>query len=172
MSSYRHLLARILCMPIVLAASGCAGNRPPSIGVLVPGSPDRASEVVPLRSDWFPATMQALRESPGCLGVEAAQTGSGKRVILAMFESKAAVEGWYRHPAHQALVERVAFYRQHEHVPATGVPENAGPILVIATMTPVSPTEGTPQGTMLLSVELFSPLPGGVRFGGSSLLPR
>lgn len=172
MTKSMPLVAAILCMLIVTVAGGCGGRRPLSTAVLVPGSADRAAEVVHLAPDWLPATVRALRESPGCLGVEAAQTGSGKRAVFAMFKDKAAVTAWYRHPAHQALVGMVRFYRQHEHLPAAGVPDDAGPILVIATMTPAPPADGVPPGTMLLSVELFSPLPGGVRFGGATLLPR
>ena len=167
-----HRVSVLLCLSVVLAASGCASTKPRGTGVLVPGTDGRAARVVPLPTDWQPATVRALRASPGCLGVEAGQTTSGKRAIFAMFKDKAAVTAWYRDPAHQAMVGKVSFYRQHEHIPAAGVPDDAGPIMVIATMTPAPASQGVPPGTMLLSVELFSPLPGGVRFGGASLLPR
>ena len=39
--------------------------------------------------------MKGLRETPGCLGVEAARTQTGKNVIFAWFENKAAAMAWY-----------------------------------------------------------------------------
>ena len=36
----------------------------------------------------FPNVVDAVKAAPGCLGVETAQTASGKRVIFAWFESK------------------------------------------------------------------------------------
>lgn len=152
---------------------GCAGSRSGGLNVLVPGSGDRPAQVVQLPQDWAPTTVRTLRASPGCLGVEVSQTGSGsKRTIFAMFKDKAAVVAWYRSPAHQALLGKVSFYRDHEFTPGAGLEEGAGPVLVIASMSPAPAGEGVPAGTVLLSVELFRPLPGGVRFGGASFLPR
>ena len=45
-----------------------------------------------------------------------------------------------------------------------------GPVMVIATMTPVAQSETVPPRTVLLSVELFRPTPGGVRFGNASFI--
>lgn len=66
---------------------------------------------------------------------------------------------------------KFSFYREHTHTPGAGVAEDAGPIILIATMTPVPASEGVLAGTVLLSVEL-SPLEGGVRFAGASFRPR
>lgn len=170
MRSIAAALAVFPCLALVLAATGCASQR--ELNVLVPGDGVRAAQVVPLAPEWAGATVKALRASPGCLGVEFSQTGSGKRVISAMFKDKASLVLWYGSEIHQNLVGKVGFYRQHEHIAGAGIPGDAGPILVIATMTPVAAADGVPPGTVLLSVELFSPLPGGVRFGGASFLPR
>ncbi len=166
------LTVLFLLLACIAGAGGCSAPRPANLNMLVPADGDRAARLVPLAPDWAAATIRALRASPGCMGVELSQTRSGKRAIFAMFKDKAAVIAWYRDAAHQDLVAKVSFYRDHEHTPAAGVAEDAGPVLVIATMTPVPPSDGVPAGTVLLSVELFSPLNGGVRFGGTSFLPR
>lgn len=156
--------------------AGCAG---PGVRVLVPAADGREARVVTLPPDWAASTVRALRASPGCTGVELSQTQSGKRVIFAMFKDRASVVAWYRSTAHQSMVGLVSFYRDHEHTPAANIAPDAGPILVVATMTPTPPTTTTTRaptestaGTVLLSVELFAPLPGGVRFGDASFLPR
>lgn len=162
----------VLVLLMACISGGCATKRPTNLNVLVPADGDRAARLVPLAPDWAAATVRALRASPGCMGVELSQTQSGKRAIFAMFEDRAAMIAWYRSAAHQDMLAKVSFYRDHAPTPGAGVAENAGPILVVATMTPVPPSNAVPAGTVLLSVELFAPLEGGVRFGGASFLPR
>lgn len=172
MRSFPAAALPVFVLLIAFIAGGCAKPRPANLNVLVPAEGDRAARLVPLAPDWASATVRALRATPGCTGVELSQTQSGKRAIFAMFKDRASMIAWYRSAAHQEMVGKVSFYRDHAHTPGAGVAENAGPILVIATMTPVPPSEAVPAGTVLLSVELFAPLEGGVRFGGASLLPR
>lgn len=172
MHSLAATVSKVLILLTACVAGGCTGRPPANLNVLVPAEGNRAARLVPLAPDWAAATVRPLRASPGCMGVELSQTQNGKRAVFATFKDRDAVIAWYRNAAHQDLVAKVSFYRDHVHTPAAGVAEDAGPILVIATMTPVAPGDGVPAGTVLLSVELFSPLPGGVRFGGASFLPR
>jgi hypothetical protein len=43
----------------------------------------------------FPDLIGLLKATPGVLGVDAAQTMSGKQVIFAWFENKKAALNWY-----------------------------------------------------------------------------
>src|SRR2546430_1188949 len=52
----------------------------------------------------FPDLVGALKATPGVLGVDAAQTLSGKQVIFAWFENKQAVMNWYPSPVHRKLM--------------------------------------------------------------------
>lgn len=156
----------------VLAATICFGGCgrpavPPSI--LVPGDGGRAPQIVPLEPTWLPDTLAELAKFPGCIGVDAAGTFRGKRIILAMFKDKKSAVAWYGHEAHQRLVGKVRFYRDHPHVPLKDIDDGAGPILAVATMTPAGTMEGAVPGSFLLSIELFEALPGGVQFGGATL---
>src|SRR5262247_2076218 len=55
----------------------------------------------------FPNVIEALRATPGCLGVETAQTASGRRVIFAWFESKKTLVDWYYGDVHQKAMKTV-----------------------------------------------------------------
>jgi quinol monooxygenase YgiN len=55
----------------------------------------------------FSGVIRAVREVPGCLGVETGQTAGGRRVIFAWFESKQALVAWYRSEAHQRAMKTV-----------------------------------------------------------------
>jgi len=52
----------------------------------------------------LPSLAAALKESPGCLGVEVARTASGKSVIFAWFEDKKAALAWYNSDTHRVTV--------------------------------------------------------------------
>lgn len=162
-----------LVTAILIVLSGCASRPPAQFNVLIPAEGDRPASLVPLPSNWAAATVRTLRAFPGCTGVELAATGTGKQAIFAMFKDKAALINWYRSDTHQQFVAKVSFYREDagDFIPAAGMTGD-GPIMVVATMTPVAVSEDIPERTVLLSVELFCPTPGGVQFGGASLLPR
>jgi hypothetical protein len=56
--------------------------------------------------------------------------------------------------------------------PLAHVPDDVGPILCIATITPVTPGSaqkipGFPTAISQVSIELYQPLPGGIAFNGS-----
>src|SRR2546428_12408539 len=82
----------------------------------------------------FPDLVAALKATPGCLGVETARTSSGKQVIFAWFENRRAVLKWYYSDAHQDAMK--SFFPGFEsRKPLKEVPEDSGPIMVIASIT-------------------------------------
>ena len=109
----------------------------------------------------------AIQSSPGCLGVELAQTASGKQVIFAWFEK--AVLAWYYSDAHQMLMKMGGSGARPDG-PLAGVPDDGRPVLAIASITPAAPGSGTRVGPFpaitQISIELYAPLPGGVAAGG------
>ena len=110
-----------------------------------------------------PDLVGALKATPGCLGVETANTSSGKQVIFAWFENKKAVLAWYYSDTHVALMRQLAgsaAVRSRE--PLGDVPDE-GPVLTIASLTP---NPGAAQGFSQIAVELYAPLPGGIAAGG------
>ena len=115
-----------------------------------------------------PDFLDALKATPGCLGVEIGQTASGRRVIFAWFESKKTLVGWYRSEAHQRAMKSVfpdvAFDRQ----PLPDLAEDSGPILAIVSVKfagEPAPGAKTPPISSI-GIELYGPLPGGVAVGG------
>src|SRR5271166_4471272 len=78
--------------------------------------------------------VKSLRESPGCLGVETAQTLSGKSVIFAFFENKKAAMKWYFSPTHRELMELLGSAYQGKRTPMKGVPDDV-PGMAVASLT-------------------------------------
>ncbi|NNF41536.1 MAG: hypothetical protein HKN62_00530 [Phycisphaerales bacterium] len=114
----------------------------------------------------FPDLIGAIKATPGCLGVEAAQTMSGKNVIFAWFEDKKAVKRWYYSEVHQELMDQ--FFPDRAGKPLAGVPDDIGPIMAVASITHAS--EGAFEETSLpisqIAIELYSPVTGGLFLGG------
>ncbi len=132
----------------------------------------------------------ALKASPGCLGVEVAFTQSRKAVIFAWFKDKAAALDWYYSDYHQTAMMGLQEAAEAEraegepppavagnesetegHEPLAYVPDDVGPILCIATITPNTPgakqlVPGFAQSISQISIELYAPLPGGIAFNG------
>lgn len=112
--------------------------------------------------------MHGLSQIPGCLGHDAAQTMSGKMVIFAWFENKAAAKAWFNSETHQKAMK--AGFPEYEMAgePMEGIPADV-PILAIASLTPGTLPEGAP-GQMPVSqiaIELYTPLKGGIFIGGT-----
>jgi len=107
----------------------------------------------------------AVEQTEGCLGVELAQTVSGKNVIFAWFENKAAAMKWYWSETHVSAMEFAGF-EAGSHEPMADVPDE-GPILVIASIVPGNDPEQTGGlGVSQIAIELYQPLPGGAYVGG------
>jgi len=116
----------------------------------------------------FAALLDAAQAHPGCLGVDTGQTASGKRVIFAWFEDKAALVSWYKSEAHQRAM-KVAFPNlTFNREPLPDTPDNSGQILAIVSLrlneAPAPAGATLPIGT--IGIELYTPLPGGVAVGG------
>src|SRR5215468_9328851 len=116
----------------------------------------------------FAALLDAARAHPGCLGIDTGQTTSGKQVIFAWFENKAALVTWYKSDAHQKAM-KVAFpNRTFNREPLPDTPDNTGQILAIVSLqmkdSSVPDETGLPIAT--IGIELYTPVPGGVAVGG------
>jgi hypothetical protein len=157
---------------LLLLVCGCGAKKKPiQLQVLVPADGDRPATLVPLPPDWASMTIAQLRNFQGCLGVDVAQTALGKNCIFATFRDKQAAVNWYNTEIHQRLVSKVSFYRTGDHVPLANVPDDAGPILLVATMTRADKAPDGVPGAVYISIELFEHLPAGVRFGNGMFLP-
>jgi hypothetical protein len=110
-----------------------------------------------------------VKASPGVLGIETAQTESGKLVIFAWFENKKAALTWYYSQAHQSLM-KMAGGGSRSRTPMADVPDDGRPIMAIASLTLAKPAEGIPQSGLpavsQIAIELYAPLPGGLAAGG------
>ena len=146
-----RLLTVIACFAV--AASAHADDAKPAKNAPSPG---------------FPGLLSALKKSPGCLGIETAKTGSGKNVIFAWFKNKKAAVAWYNSDFHQKMVKRF-FPGSGGRTPLKNVPDNAGPIMAIAsiTMSKKPAFDATKLPISQISIELYSPLKGGLSLGGT-----
>jgi hypothetical protein len=114
----------------------------------------------------FPDLVGPLKATPGCLGVETAQTASGKMVIFAWFEDKKAVMRWYNSELHRQLM-KMGGPPDPTHVPLAGIADDSGPIMAIASLTHSNqPPKGSPLPVSQIAIEMYQPLPGGVFVGG------
>ncbi len=116
----------------------------------------------------FPNVVGALRTTPGVLGVETAQTASGRQVIFAWFENKKALVDWYHSDAHQKAMKTVFPDQTFDRQPLPDLAEDSGPILTIVSVKLVeAPKPGAPSPSIAsIGIELYGPLPGGVAVGG------
>jgi antibiotic biosynthesis monooxygenase len=122
----------------------------------------------------FAALLDAARLHPGCLGIDTGQTASGKRVIFAWFEDKAALVSWYKSEAHQRAM-KVAFPNlTFNREPLPDTPDNSGQILAIVSLKlnegPSSDGARLPIGT--IGIELYTPRRGGGRPLCAEIGPR
>jgi hypothetical protein len=116
----------------------------------------------------FPDLVGMLKATPGVLGVDAAQTMSGKQVIFAWFENKKAALNWYYSDGHQNLMKTLASGGIPGRTPMANVPDDGSPILAIASITlskqPQVSTVHLPVSQ--IAIELYAPLPGGLAVNG------
>ena len=109
----------------------------------------------------------ALEAIEGVVGVETAQASSGKQVIFAWFEDKAAAVRWYYSEMHRGLQDTF-FPDRPPHVPLENVPDDVGPIMAIASVTMADSTHFAETSLPIsqIAIELYQPLPGGLSLGG------
>ncbi|MEC9372452.1 MAG: hypothetical protein VYC34_01350, partial [Planctomycetota bacterium] len=117
----------------------------------------------------FPDLTAGLMDTEGCLGVEVAQTGSGKNVIFAWFKDKESCLNWYYHPMHRGAMK--TFFPDSEDAgqPLEDVPHDVGPIMAIASITfdQKANFEQTDLPISQIAIELYTPLKGGISLGGT-----
>ena len=116
----------------------------------------------------FPDLIGMLKATPGVLGVDAAQTMSGKQVIFAWFENKKAALTWYYSEGHQKLMKTFASGTTAGRKPMADVPDDGNPILAIAsiTLSKEPQVSGVQLPVSQIAIELYAPLPGGLAAGG------
>lgn len=151
----------------IIATSAAAGVILFS-GAFADEDSDRAQQGAQGREAVMSMNLPArVAETEGCLGVETARTSSGKNVIFAWFEDKKAVENWYYSETHQGAMKR--FFPDHsgEHKPLEGVADDAGPLMVIAsiTMAEQGAFEETSLSISQISIEVYEPVTGGIFLG-------
>ncbi len=146
-----------------LVAAGAAAQRGEA-------RPDRSGPDGAGRPDFGRMLLEGLRATEGCVGVEAAQMQSGKLTIIAWFEDKAAVERWYYSEMHRRMMEGVGSDPE-DNPPMTHVENPDLPVMVMASVTMGGGADG--RGAIpgsipasQLSIELYTPLPGGAAFNG------
>ena len=115
------------------------------------------------QGDPFPGLREALNQVDGMLGIVAARTDDGKNVLFVWFENKAAVLRWYNSPYHRAMQDRF-FPDRPARVPMEHIPDDAGPIVAIASVT-INPDMSPPF--QQIAIELYTPLHGGLALGGT-----
>ena len=115
----------------------------------------------------IPDLVGGLKAIEGCLGVETAMTASGKQVIFAWFEDKAAVLRWYHSDMHRG-VQQAFFPNQEYGTPLESVPDDIGPIMAVAsiTMADKAQFEATSLPISQIAIELYTPVTGGLFLGG------
>jgi hypothetical protein len=116
-----------------------------------------------------PDLVGGLKATPGVLGVELAQTVSGKNVIFAWFENKQAVLKWYYSETHQAFMGQYGTTNRRPRGPLADVPDDGRPILAIASVTlngPPPTNAADLKNVPQIAIELYAPLPGGLSAGG------
>ena len=138
------------------------------VAMIVSAGGVRAADPPPKeKGAGLPDLVAALKETPGCLGVETAKTGSGKQVIFAWFEDKKACLKWYYSDVHVELMKQFFPDRKSGRKPLTDVPGDSGPIMAIASITlGEKPTKENPLGFKQIAIEMYQPLGGGIAIGG------
>lgn len=141
--------------------------------MLFTGSQNSALAQNPHQSNdgQFPDLVGGLKATEGCLGVETAQTSSGKQVIFAWFENKEAVLNWYYSDMHMGVMQ--SFFPGNEpSKPLKDVPDGMGPIMAIASITfsDKQHFEDTNLPVSQMAIEMYTPITGGL-FLGSRFAP-
>ncbi len=116
----------------------------------------------------MPDLIGGLKQVEGCLGIETARTRAGQQLIFAWFEDKAAVVRWYYSETHMGVIDLVVGDDAAGTKPLANVPDDTGPIMVVASITPSDKPAfpGVDMPISQIAIELYAPLPGGAFMGG------
>ena len=157
----RSLVKPASVLALVLGVSPALAAEPPKEPVK-----ELTKEAAKDKDPGFGDLVAAVKASPGCLGVETAKTDSGKSVIFAWFEDKKAALKWYNSETHQKLVKQFFPARAGNANPMAGVPDDSGPLMVIASVTPADkPAKDAPPFKQI-AIEIYQPVTGGLSLGG------
>lgn len=128
-------------------------------------APQSASQPAAQQPDMGDMLVKGLLATPGCLAADIAQWDSGRTSVVGWFESKQAVIAWYDSGLHHRLMQPMGGGSPE---PLAHIPDDQGPIMVMATITPSArpEIEGFPMPISQVSIELFAPLPGGAHLNG------
>lgn len=130
-----------------------------------PTSQPAANQPAQQAGDPGDILINALKASPGCLGVNACQWQDGRKSIFAWFKDKPSTVAWYNHPVHSYMMRGMGSEpgKALQHVA-----DDAGPIMVIATITESDENlvPGFPISINQVSIELYEVLPGGAMLNG------
>ncbi len=140
-----------------------------SVVIAIPALVSVRAQSTPPTKTGATDLVAGLRATPGVLGVELAQTMSGKNVIFAWFENKQAVLQWYYSDTHMAAMLQFGATAARPRGPLADVPDDGKPVLAIASVTLTSgvPTSAADlKSVPQIAIELYAPLPGGLAVGG------
>jgi len=118
----------------------------------------------------FPNLARGLRETPGCVGVQNFGLNGGKTfAIAAWFENRKAMEAWYFGKMHQGAMAKFFPEYKSDRKPFAAFKDETAPLLVVATVTPGDKPLGNGSNLHVaqIAIEGYTPIPGGVAFGGS-----
>jgi hypothetical protein len=92
---------------------------------------------------------------------------NGQDVIFAFFENKQAALNWYYSPMHKGVMKLLGENADSKEPPMKDVPDGV-PVMAIASITfgGKPAIEGSPIPFSQISIELYTPLSGGLNFGG------
>ncbi|MEM9560246.1 MAG: hypothetical protein AAF995_08055 [Planctomycetota bacterium] len=117
-------------------------------------------------ADFGSRLVEGLKQFPGCHDAVAAQINTGQLSIIAWFEDRQAALRWYNSEQHERLIQLAG--DEPSDKPMAHVPEDV-PIMVMATLRMGAPGDETLNPRMPvseISIEMYTPLPGGAMFGG------
>lgn len=116
-------------------------------------------------ADFGTKLVAGLKGTPGCLDAVAARLTTGQLTIMAWFENRDAAMNWYNSPQHRRLIMGSGVTPSDE--PMAHIDREA-PIMVMATVRLAE--DGSTIGRGLpfseISIELYTPMPGGAMFNG------
>ncbi len=118
----------------------------------------------------FPDLGKGIAETPGCLGVSTlTQDRSQKQIIAAWFENRKAMERWYYSPMHTGAMSKFFPRLGKSTKPFAAFTDEKAPMLVIASVTPGDKPVGNGSELKVaqIAIEAYTPVPGGVAFGGT-----
>ena len=91
-----------------------------------------------------------------------------KNLIFAWFKDKKSAVAWYNSDYHQKIMAK-SFPKLAGREPLKDVADDVGPVLAIAAVTfsGKAQVKGTKLPISQIAIELYTPLKGGVSFGGT-----